>query len=198
MQRFRVALTGIGGLPGLATHYFGGAIGSVDTTNARARVVAAWTAWEDAMSSGVTWTLNTEVADVEASTGNTLSVVSVAAASGTGNLTGEILPTLVQGLVKWNTGAFFAGRRLIGHTFLPGPAEVDNPAGVSPTPGGTYPASAAAGIAAMLAAPSPGLIVWRRPVKDPVTGVITRVGTSSPVSSGVLVPRWSVLRSRRS
>lgn len=197
MIRFKVDLTGPG-LPGVATHYFGGNPDSADLTNARDRVVAAWQAWDDVISNTIRWTLNPEAAVVDVATGDLTGVRSVVTATALGAQAGEMLPTLVQGLIKWNTGIFLGGRRLIGHTFLPGPTEANNPAGVGPRPDGPYAAAAAAGIAAMLGAPSPGLIIWHRPKRDPVTGVVTVPGTSSPVTSGAMVALWSVLRTRRS
>lgn len=197
MIRFKIEFTGPG-MPGVATHYFGGNPDSADLTNARDRVVAAWQAWDDVMSNSTRWTLNPEAAVVDVATGDLTGVRSVVTATALGAQTGETLPTLVQGLIKWNTGIFIGGRRLIGHTFIPAPVEANNPAGVGPRPDGTYLTALAAGITAMLGAPSPGLVIWHRPKRDPVTNVVTVPGTSSPATAGAASLQWSVLRTRRS
>lgn len=193
LMRYRVNLDGIGGLPGLATHYFSGDPDGADLANARTKIINFWTAIEAGMSSGVTWTVQQDVAILTLATGDLEGIRTIATASGTGNETGEILPTHVQAVVRWRTSTVVNGRLLQGRTFIPGMVESNNPPGLSPRPSGTLPAAVTAAVAAMLAAGSPPLQVYQRdqPPSPPFEGAI------ASVTSGSLMPGWSVLRSRR-
>lgn len=194
MLRFRVDWGGSGGLPGVATHYFGGAAHSADVTNAAARITAAYAALVSVVASGMTMRLESTVDVIDPATGLLTDSDVVASTTAVGTDTGQVLPTLIQGLVTWRTSAFFLGRRLIGHTYIAGNTETHNPPGSTPGPDGPYQTAVTNFVNAMLGTPSPGLVVWRRPKLT----APTHAGTSSPVTTGAMSPIWSVLRSRRS
>lgn len=186
MIRVRVALNGLPGGRELATHYFGGTGGGGDAQLAVDHVRDFWAAIDDQLSNSLSWATEAEVPQIDPVTGDLLGFNVTTVRTGVGALTGEVLPALVQGLVVWQTGTIAAGRRVLGHTFIPANTESNNPAGANPAPGPSLTTAVNAGITAMFAGTSPGIGVWSR-----------THGVFAPATSGALRPFWSVLRSRR-
>lgn len=91
------------------------------------------------MVNELTVTINTDVPQIESTTGELVGAVSVDFATFTGTQETDALPPSTQGLLRWGTGAVIGGRRLRGRMFIPGAEEANNlPVG---RPTGTYVAA---------------------------------------------------------
>ena len=101
---------------------------------------------------------------------------------------GEVLPTTLNGLIRWATGNVVAGRQLKGRTFVPAPVEAEN------TTGGVVNAAYITGvgtaISALLGAANAELVIWSRPTPE-------RLGSHGTVIGGTVWQQWAVQRGRR-
>lgn len=169
------------GAPWLATHYFN------DTAGTAAQAVTAvgtfWGAIDAFMDSEVDWTTGTEVETVDPVTGNVTAITSVTAATGSGALAVESLPRAAQGLIRWRTGDYIAGREIRGRTFIPGLAESTNDNGdLSAATVAAFNAAASA----LIADANSVLDIWSR--KNAVARAVVTGSTWS---------QYAVMRSRR-
>lgn len=183
MHRVRVALNGISGAPYLATHYFG-STDPLQTAQEAVEVVGNfWAAVDLHMSSGVTWNTEAEVAEINIATGDLEGITATTPRTGSGGAIAAIMPPATQGLIRWRTGVFVAGREVRGRTFVPG---LTTSAASAGKPSATVITDFNAAAAAMVADPNADLYVWSRK-----NGVIGNVVT------GTAWNEFAVLRSRR-
>lgn len=127
MLRVRTILnTTVGGGPYLNTLYFIGADNQAGADDANAAVGAFWGAVDAIMADSITWSTDSEVAQVDAASGNITAFYAVTPVTGSGGLSSEELPPATQALVRWRTSGIVNGRRLQGRTFVPGMTESAN------------------------------------------------------------------------
>ena len=192
MLRYRFVITGGIGGPYLAVMHFSETVANQTTADAGgAKVKNFWDAMKGFWDTDMSGSMSTDVDVIDPATGALTNQFTTTTATSTGTLTpGGRLPPQTQGIFRWNTTSFVAGRRIRGRTFFPGLNEsVNTGAGV---PGGswtlTQPATA---IGTLLAAGDPSFAVWHRPTPS-------AAGSVHVVSAGsVDTTKWAVLRSRR-
>lgn len=186
MLRVRVVFGGLPGTPALATHYFSGGDTQTNADNAVSKVGTLWGAIDAQLTSGLNWATDADVAIMNTSDGNVTGVLATTPQTGTGASSSELLPQLVQGLIVWRTNQFSGGRRLIGHTFIPGQVETNNTAGTDPSPSSGLQSAVNAALTAYLTGGTAVPAVWSR-----------KGGVTSGITSATMRDFWSVLRSRR-
>nr|CRY97406.1 hypothetical protein [uncultured prokaryote] len=131
--RVETEFTGLGGAPWLSTLHF--AVGEDTPGNNPVAVMNNF--WGDLagiIAAAVSWTTLGEVRIIDVETGDTVDYLTTAPQTGNGTDTGNVLPIVSQGLIRWNTPVVTAGRRLRGHTFVPGLTENSCTASGSVTP----------------------------------------------------------------
>lgn len=181
MIRVRATWAGIGGTPFLSTFYFDGS--SQEAADDAASAVSTFLGAVDAqIDSGLTWSLVREVPVINASTGQPSSLYVVAAATGTGAVSGNQVPFASQAIVRWRTGVFVNGREIRGRTFLPG-LQGGSADGVLSSAQISAIDTAAS---ALIADSNSELQVWSR-----------EHGQAADVISGTAWNQFGVLRSRR-
>lgn len=183
MWRVRTNITGGPGGPELTTMFFD-VVGGLTAADANAAVGAFWDTVQDLVHNAYTMATESEVASVDIATGEITGLTPVTAITKPGTVSGQPLPPATQGLLRWRTGTFVAGREIRGRTFIPGPTEEHNLTGV---PNSDYITVANNAAAALIAATGTELFVYSRTHRD-----------SAPVVSGSCWNQWAVLRSRRS
>lgn len=189
MLRVSTTMTGVQGAPFNSTHHFGGE----DQTEAIAAadaIRAFWLALVPNFASGLSIQVNSEVEVVDEATGQTTGTFEHTTAAVPVGGSVAPLAAATQGLLRWRTATFIAGRRLQGRTFIPKPPSTFNAApGV---PSGTYQANLLTAANALLAGDTAagGLVVYSRPTD-------ARPGASAPVVAASAWNQWAVLRSRR-
>jgi hypothetical protein len=196
IARVRTIFSGPAGSPWLGTAYFDSPPLSIhqDMVNA---VGAFWGSVDQWMANVVSWSTEVEVVELDEVTGDATAVESTVPVTGTGGQTGEIAPTLLQGLARWRTGSFVDGREVRGRWFIPGLGESQLASGVL---AGTTVTSVNAAMATYIATPGVAPVIWQRPrIADPtaVPPVDARVGSQHPIISGSATNRFSPLRTRR-
>lgn len=117
----------------------------------------------------------------------------------TGTGTGDPLSPALAWIVRLPTATVLRGRFVKGRMFFGIPSE-----GRSDSPGGT---PSAAGAAVLQTAANTWItsfvtgtqvVIWARPVRDPITHAITAVGTNAPViSATVRTDGWGTQKRRR-
>ena len=115
-----------GGAPYLSTMHF---TGLDDQSSADLAVLAVGTFWgavDAVIVNQVTWATEAEVLVVDEASGAITGVLTTTPQTGTGGGSSEAISRALQVLVKWNTGVFINGRRLIGHTYVPALTEIAN------------------------------------------------------------------------
>lgn len=159
MMRVRTGFTGIQGSPWLSTMYFQG-----DTqTEANAAVVAVKAFWDACrvwLDNEVVYATEPEVPVLNTTTGEITGVFNTTSLTNTGNVAGVMLPPAAQGLIRWRTGHFEAGREVRGRTFIPGITQT-GVTGNGLLNGGAVTAFNAAA-AALIADANSVLAVWSR------------------------------------
>lgn len=200
MYRVRTVLSGWQGAPGLSTCYFdtAGVATSTDALTAVNRVRSAWDAIKGVLSSSTTAQVSGQV-DTIASTDETLTggftVTTPAIVTGTG--VGNTGPAQVSAGLVLLTSTIIRGRRLRGRINV-------SPL-VSAQTGTVLPSAAlnaalvSFGTALLTASPpaTPPLVVWSRPVRDPVTHAITTLGSQFVANGSTPAAKFFSLRSRR-
>ena len=168
----------------VATMFFPGSP-LVVPADAVTAVGAFWGALGNAMSSACSWSVEREVASIDAVTGDVLDLVdSGVTLAGHGTLTGQPLPPANQALIRWKCSSIVAGRRLQGRTFVPGMTENLSDDG---TPNADLVTALETAAAYLLDVTTSGFAVYSH------THHVAAVVTSFSV-----YPRYAVLRSRRS
>jgi len=183
MLRVRTLFVGPSGTPWLNTMYFQHVTEDQAAANAAVAAVGAfWGAVDLRISTSVSWATEVDVVKMDVNGVQELSF-AVTPATGTGAATGDMLPAVTQGLLRWRTGTFINGREVRGRTFIPGLSEAQATLGVMDSAcAGTINTAAAA----LIADANSTLIIWSR--------LLT---LSSTVSSGTAWNSFAVLRSRR-
>lgn len=182
MYRVRTVFIGVPGTPWYSNLFFddqdaGGLEGAHEA------VVDFWANLSGVISSEVSWTVEGEVAAISPGTGEIENVFNVAPASRSGSATGQPLPWMSQGLVRWETGAYMGGRRLRGRTFIPGATEDDS---VNGLPTNDYVTDLLTAANYLLNTSPATPVVYSR--KNLI---------QSPVVSAGAASYWALLRSRR-
>jgi hypothetical protein len=128
---FRVITEIQGGSGGLqwSTMHFGG---TTEGEAAAAALAAAafWADIQDILSAAYQFHFDGEVLQVDPATNQITEVHLTAGWDRDGTAAGETLPWASQGLVRWRTGVYVAGRELRGRTFIPGWTEASSGGGV--------------------------------------------------------------------
>lgn len=185
MLHVRTIFTGVAGLPGYSNLYFQGDTLS-EATGAANAVQAFYLAIRGFQSNLFRAQVQSEVAVVDPTTGNTTDVLSVPAQpliSGAANA--ALLPPGAQAVVRFSTPLFRAGRRVQGRTNVPGwTTSANDPAGA---PSAQLLGDLRTAAAALIADTNSVLVVY-----SPTGGVFGAVSGSSVLS------RWGTLRSRAS
>lgn len=195
MALWRVAFTWTGpSSPLISQLYFDVAGGG--TPSQAATAASTFMGAVDAfVSTALTWSMDTEVRQINEETGALQAVNVVTGTNGAGAAAGPRID-LLQGLITWTTGQIVEGRLVRGRMFVPLPTEDHNTATGTPELAG-YRSGLDAAATALVGDANSTLVVWSRPVKDE-DGVITRAGSQHDVIAGNTEARWSFLSSRRS
>jgi hypothetical protein len=175
------------GAPWVCTLNFADTANQTQANNVNTAVGAFWGAVDTHINSGVTWTTDAAVQDINVLTGQIQGLFPVTPVTGTGAVATEILPVVNQGLVSWRTGQFGNGRESRGRTFIPGLTEAAATLGVVTAAVKTNTDTAAA---ALIADANSLLAIYQRP-KPGVSGALF------DVNAGTMWTKFAVLRSRR-
>lgn len=184
MLRVTVVTTSGQGSPYYANHFFGGETSgeAVAASNAVRALYGSFDNWRPA---SIISTVDTEVHNVDPSTGQTTEIFVVPTWTESGAHSAELLPWATQGLIRWRTGFFVNGRELRGRTFVPGLTEDFNVGGV---PGGTLVTGIASAINTY--------VTTSTAAGDPVVYSPTHK-VAAIMTTGNFWTQWAVLRSRR-
>lgn len=192
-SRGTFSATGMG-TPALVTHYWdsAGGTGTALATEAVARVRAMWNAMAAVITLSATWTPNLVVDEIDEVTGDLVNQYAAAApAAVTFSASGDTLPYFTQGLMRFATASFIAGRRLQGRSFIPGVVETDNQGAPGVPSAATLTAlQGGANLLGTTIVTPMSQRIWHRPSPS-------AAGLSSPVISRTVSPTWAVLKSRR-
>jgi len=181
MYRVRIVFDGMPGAPWLSTLYFNETGGTAQQAATAAGTF--WGAVDALMDNEVNWTTEGDVTLINSATGNATGVVATTPVTGTGALSTLALPFVAQGLIRWRTGVYVAGRELRGRTFVPALATASNDNGRVLAASVTTMNNAAA---ALLADANSELVVWSK-----------THGSASPALTGNAWSQFASLRSRR-
>jgi len=118
MLRTVTTWTSPGGAPYYTTLYFNGLVGAAAA--AHSATTAFMASMDDYIDNQFTWTVTTEVHEVDPATGLTVAVALVPTTTGTGAVAGVQTSSATQWLIQWRTGTYINGREVRGRTFLPG------------------------------------------------------------------------------
>lgn len=193
ISRVRTVFTGVAGTPWYSNLYFSSPGGSASVTAAVNAVHTFWFTMKGAIQTGVTWTVQGEVAQIENTTGELVGIINVPSLTNVGTAADEALPWATQALVQLNTNDFVHSRRVRGRIFVPAMGEANNTGGV---PSSGLRSSLDGAAEALIADAGCILEVWSRPYAGS-EGNPARQGSSHVVQSADVSPKWSVLRSRR-
>lgn len=184
MLRVTIISTGVQGSPYYTNFFFGG---STDLEAAAANAAASdfWNDLNGVQHAALDWVSEPEVFQIDPATGQTTAVYPVAPQSGGGSAAGEANPWATQGLIRWRTGQFVAGREVRGRTFLPATVEPQNTEGV-PGTGFITIVNTAATAFLTAAGGGGGLVVYSR-----------AHGQAADVSQFSTWNQWAQLRTRR-
>lgn len=156
--------------------------GGGTAAQAHAAVRTFWTSIALGSHTSLTITVTPEVELVDNATGQVEGIETAETYTTTGQTAGDPLPLASQGLLRWRTGVYNAGREIRGRTFLPGQVEAASTGGVPSST--TLTSWTNAGLALMNNASSE-LVVW------------SRKGQFATVTSASAWSQWATLRSRR-
>ena len=128
IQRFRTVFTGVAGAPYYNNLY--ATAGDAEAGPAVETINDFWTALAGNVASGLAWTVEGLVPDIDVATDVVVGFTSAPSHSGAGSGSGSILPPANQILISLHTGEFINGRELRGRIFVPAPIAPDNSGGV--------------------------------------------------------------------
>lgn len=129
LYRVRTQLAGGSGASQVSTMFFSSA-GSETAQDAATAVRTFWSGLADYISSAYTASVESDVFLIDQVTGEPTGIESVTVTPVACTQSSDALPWATQGLVRWTTGTFINGRQVRGRTFIPGPCESTNTAGV--------------------------------------------------------------------
>jgi len=153
--------------------------------NAVARVGAFWNSYRAYMSTDYSVTVSGDVEVVDVDSGHLIEVTTIDSAGPyVGTDEGDRLPPQTQGLGRFPTGVYVAGRQLRGRMFLPGVTESNSTDGA---PGGGYVSAVTEDLQNLAA-----VTITVIPL---VYSHTHHVG--APMSGASLWSKWASLRSRR-
>lgn len=177
-------ITSVQGGPGYSQLYFE-KLPTLDASTACERVRNYWNSFKSYTADSVVAQVSNEVTVIEVETGQVLEVVTVDALDPVaGTDEGQLLPFATQGLGRFTTGQYVAGRQLRGRMFIPGFTE-------SNSDGGQPTNALQAQMADSLAALATGALSC-------VPVVYSRTHhVSAPMTGASFWNQWAVLRSRR-
>lgn len=184
MLRVTVITNAPQGSPWYANHFFGGTTEG-EAVAASDAVRALYGSFDNHRPSTIGSSNDTEVHNIDPSTGQTTEVFDVPQWTENGAHSFELLPYATQGLIRWRTGTFVNGRELRGRTFVPGLTEDYNVAGV---PSG--------GLPALMAGYINTYITTSSAAGDPAVYSPTHK-VAAIMTNGSFWSQWAVLRSRR-
>lgn len=118
LRRVRTVFTGVAGTPWYSNLYFDAGVGSPDIEIDLVRDF--WTTLNTAWGTGITATIEGDVARIESTTGQVVGIDSGTALTVAGAGTGTKLPPATQGVLHLFTSSFVGGRQLRGKVFIPG------------------------------------------------------------------------------
>jgi len=158
-------------------------VGGGTASNAVADTLTFWTNLKNVIDNSLLFTIEAEVAIVSEGTGQVTGIVGTAGGAVAGDDAGDPAPWATQGLIRWRTGTFIAGREVRGRTFIPGVTEARANGGV---PDASYKSNCVTAINALIGSTNSTLVSWSR-----------KNGDSAPVIAGSPWEQFAVLRSRR-
>jgi len=182
ISRVQVAWSGatvVGG--GLSTFYFNSAVGT--PAQQVAAVGAYLGATEDRRSTSITWATLADVASINEATGQLTGLATVTPLTGVGTVATEVMPPIVQVLIRLLTSTIANGRLVRGRLFIPGTCEGDSNSG---TPSTTSRTDYDAAGAALIADANTEWRLWSR-----------THGIAPDVTTATMWNRYASLRSRR-
>lgn len=118
MYRVRTVFNGVQGSPWLSTMFF--ASETFTAADAVTAVGQFWTSIQTLQGNDITWATEGDVETVDAATGQTTAVESTTPQTGAGSAATPLISIASQGLVRWRSGFYIAGREVRGRTFIPG------------------------------------------------------------------------------
>lgn len=175
----------VNGGGGLTIMYFDD---TVDIASVRSRLATFWGVVDGALATGTSWFIETSGKEIAATSGQLTGFWDEPTVyTGTGAVSGGVVPNASQVLIQWLTSSIVAGRRVRGRTFVPGLATTN----VSNGELGGGATATILGAATAFANGDAGLVVWHRPSN-------TSVGSEHPVNSAGVWDELAVQRARRS
>lgn len=181
MIRITTEWQGVQGAPYYSNMFFDG----VTEAEASAAATAAgvfWTAIADRIYTNLSGEVLGDHAVVDPASGQTTQVYSGTPIAINCTDASPQMPPTVQGLIRWRSGVFVAGREVRGRTFVPVPSEASNTTGGLPE--AVYTADLQAAADALVSGST--LLCWSRVH-----------GQTAAVSGASVWGQWATLRSRR-
>lgn len=117
VHRVRCVWTGVAGSPAYSNFYIQS--GAVSAASAQAAVSSYMNSVRVACNTGVTVTIEGDVALVDTATDSIVGVTSTSTTSFPGSGTGSPMPPANQILIRYLTGTFIGGRQVRGRFFVP-------------------------------------------------------------------------------
>lgn len=184
MLRVTTRFAGPEGAPWFSTFHFAGTA-LPDAAEAVVSTELFWIELRTLIANNVQMTVGFDgVQDVDPSTGQTIAVHYPEERIVAGGGLGSALPQATQGLIRWRTGVFVAGREIRGRSFIPGLTSAAQAA--TGNPGQSLIDAVEAAVPQVIASVDNGLGVYSR----------TR-GQFESATAGTLWGEFAVLRSRR-
>lgn len=184
MWRVRTVFQGVTGSPYLSTLYFKDDLGGSFTAQEAVNGVAGlWGSIDFYMNTSVNWATEAEVAVVNPVNGQATGVEVTTPATGAGGTGGDTIPWASQGLVRWRTGEFVAGREIRGRMFIPALSEVACSVGV---PSAAFITAVNAALTTYITDAETAPIIWSK-----------KNGSIHLINSGTCWGQFATLRSRR-
>ena len=171
-----------------------------DATDILAKVRVFLQANISKLYSGLTYRAQLNVDVIDDATGDLVNSWSGADPGNVvGTDTSDPLPATTSWIIRWNTATVLRGRFVKGRTFLgiPGEAQSVAPQGL-PFPSSVTAMQTAANALVTGFSTGTQMVVWARPVRDPVTHSIITSGTNAPIVSAIVRgDGWGSQRRRR-
>jgi len=175
----------------LSVMYF---LEGIAVTSQRDALSLFWTAIKASLDNTVAYAISTSGREIDDATGNLVSAWSDSRSkTGVGSGSTEQVADATQGLITWRSEDVVNNRFVKGRTFVPGLSI----AALSNGNMGSSTISTFQTAANALIAAGAGLAIWARPLKDPITHVITRPGSIHTATTAAVPTELAVLRRRR-
>jgi len=181
LWRVRTAITGGGGGNQVSTQFFETTAGSAQ--DAADSVRAFWSDAAALIANNYQFQVEPVVYEIDSTTGQATGTVSTSTAAVTGGSTAVMLPNATQGLVRYHTGVFTAGRELIGKIFVPGPVQDYNNDGL---PSSSYKSTLTTAGSNLGNSGPPDMVIYSRTHH-----------VYAPAGLATVWNEWAILRSRR-